>query len=168
MKKKSMAERLRSYNILSYIKVGLVLGLVVFVLMDLMGDSTSNAKIDTVAQAVYKASGFEDVEQAPNRSVKRFYGLDPQDYEGVVLYAPKDNMDVNEILIVKLASTDQATSVEDAINERLETQQKSFDGYGVEQTKLLKDHVLQVKGNYILYAVGENADKMQTAFLNSL
>ncbi len=168
MKKQSMAEKLRSYNSLTYIKMVLVLGLLVFVIMDLRGDATSNAKIDTVAQAVYKASGFEDVEQAPNRNVKRFYGLDPQDYKGVVLYAPKDNMDVNEILIVKLANTDQASSVEDAINERLKTQQKSFDGYGVEQTKLLKDHVLQVKGNYILYAVGENADKMQTAFLNSL
>ena len=160
--------RFRAEDILTYIKMALILGLLIFIIWDLRGEKTSNAKIDKVQEAVYQASGLENVEQAPNRTVKRLYGLDPQDYDGLVLYAPQSNMDVNEILIVKLSNTDQASGVEDAINERLETQEKSFDGYGVEQTKLLKDHVLQVQGNYILYAVGENASKMQAAFLNSL
>ena len=155
-------------KLLPYIKIALVLGWLIFIIFDLRDDPTSDAKIENVAKAAFEASGLQDVEQAANRIVKRFYGLDPQDYAGVVLYAPKDNMDVNEILIVKLASTEQAGTVEKAITERLETQQKSFAGYGAEQTKLLKDHVLQIKGNYILYAVGENASKIQAAFLNSL
>jgi hypothetical protein len=154
-------------NVLTYIKAALVIGLLVFIIMDLREEPTSTAKIEDVAQAVLKASGL-DVEEASNRSIKRFYGLDPQDYEGIVLYAPQDNMDVNEILIVKLSDVSQAQTVEDAIEDRLATQEKSFEGYGATQTKLLKDHVLKVRGNYILYAVGENAQSIQKAFLNSL
>ena len=154
-------------KVLSYIKVALVIGLLVFIVMDLRDDPTSTAKIEDVAQAVLKASGL-DVEEASNRSIKRFYGLDPQDYDGIVLYAPQDNMDVNEILIVKLSDVSQTSAVEEAIEERLSTQEQSFEGYGATQTKLLKDHVLKVRGNYVLYAVGENAQNIQKAFLNSL
>lgn len=153
---------------LSYIKIGLILLLAVFIGWDLRSESVSSAKLEDVEAAVVKAAGFQDAEPAANRMIRRFYGLNPRDFDGAVLYAPSDNMDVHEILIVKLADLSQSQTVQDAIEERLATQKKSFEGYGVEQTKLLNDHVLQVSGNYILYAVGEHAADARTAFLNSL
>ena len=100
--------------------------------------------------------------------VKRFYGLNPKDYEGAILYAPSDNMDAKELFLIKLTDVSQSDAVQDAIEERLDTQKKSFEGYGAEQTKLLNDHVLEVKGNYILYYVGGNTSKVRQAFLDSL
>ena len=82
--------------------------------------------------------------------------------------APKDNMDVNELLIVKLKDTSQSKAVESAIRQRLDTQLKSFEGYGAEQTALLEAHKLQVKGNYIFFMVGDRAAAAQKAFLKSL
>ena len=62
----------------------------------------------------------------------------------------------------------QKKQVLEAIRERLNTQLKSFEGYGAEQTALLKKHVLLEKGNFVLYAVGEHAADAQEAFVKSL
>lgn len=152
----------------AYIKIALVVILLVFVILDMASDPISNAEIETVAENVVKAAEFEGMEQAEPRMVKRFYGLNPKDYEGAVLYAPVDNMDAHELFLVKLHDVSQMKSVQDAIEERLNTQLKSFEGYGAEQTALLKKHVLQKKGNYVLYVVGEHADDVQKAFVESL
>ena len=77
-------------------------------------------------------------------------------------------MDAHELFLVKLKDDTQKRTVEDAIEERLNTQLKSFEGYGAEQTALLEGHVLSDKGNYMLYIVGEYAEDAQKAFAESL
>lgn len=151
-----------------YIKIALVVLLLIFIIADVSLEQSSSADIKTVAAQVAKTAGADVDAVAEDRMIKRFYGLNPKDYEGAVLYAPKDNMDVNEIFIVKLKDESQAKSVEESIRKRLDTQLKSFEGYGVEQTALLKAHVLEVRGNYIFYMVGEKAGNTKKAFLESL
>lgn len=153
---------------LSYIKIVLAVLLLIFIIADVSFDQSSGTDIKTVAVQVAKAAEIDVDAAAEERMIKRFYGLNPKDYEGAVLYAPKDNMDVNEIFIVKLKDKSQVKSVEEAIQKRLDTQLKSFEGYGAEQTALLKAHILEVRGNYIFYMVGEKAGNTQKAFLESL
>ena len=155
-------------NYYTYIKIALVVLLLGFIVFDMRRDPISNAQIDTVEKAVVSVSDFKDASPSENRMVKRFYGLNPKDYEGAILYAPSDNMDAKELFLIKLTDVSQSDAVQDAIKERLDTQKKSFEGYGAEQTKLLNDHVLEVKGNYILYYVGGNTSKVRQAFLDSL
>lgn len=152
----------------THIKIVLTVLLLIFILADMTKEKFSKADIETVAGNTVKAAGFEEAEPAEGRMVKRFYGLNPKDYEGAVLYAPKDNMDVNELFIVKLKNEAQKEEVEAAIEERLDTQLKSFEGYGAEQVALLNKHVLEVRGNYIFYMVGGNVKDARKAFLNSL
>lgn len=152
----------------THIKKIFIVLLAVFILFDLFGDRTSKADINAVADETAKAAGFDDMTRAENRMMKRFYGVNPKEYEGAVLYAPQDNMDVHELFIVKLKDVSQQETIERAIEERLDTQIKSFEGYGAEQVALLQKHVLEVKGNYVFYMVGENAQAARKAFLNSL
>lgn len=152
----------------TYIKISLVLLLLVFIIFDVSSDKVSKTDIETVKSEVNKVSGFADVPEAENRLIKRFYSLDPGNYEGMILYAPQDDMAVDEMLIVKLKDVSQQEEVQLAIEERLDTQLKSFEGYGAEQVALLNKHVLSVEGNYIFYMVGENAQEAQKAFLESL
>lgn len=152
----------------AYIKIALAVVLVLFIFFDLSNEPDSSAQIETVAENVVKAAGLQSSKPAEARMVKRFYGLNPKDYEGAILYAPVDNMDAHELFLVKLKDDTQKKTVEDAIEERLDTQLKSFEGYGAEQTALLEKHVLSVKGNYVLYIVGEYAQEAQEAFAESL
>ncbi len=151
-----------------YIKYALAALLLLFAVLDMANDPISSAGIESVAKQVVKAAEFQGMEQAEARMVKRFYGLNPKDYEGAVLYAPIDNMDAHEMFLVKLKDNSQKKQVQDAIRERLDTQLKSFEGYGAEQTALLKKHVLLEKGNFVLYVVGEHASDAQEAFVKSL
>lgn len=155
-------------RIFSIVKAALLVLLLVFIVWDLRGDSLSDADPQKVAEAVAKAGGFGEISPAEARMIKRFYGVNPNDYEGAVLYAPADNMDAHELFVVKMKDVSQKEALEKAINERLDTQLKSFEGYGAEQTALLKKHVLLVQGNFALYVVGEKATDAQKAFLDSL
>ena len=52
---------------------------------------------------------------------------------------------------------------------RLQTQRNTFEGYGVEQFDLLTNHyVLQLQGNYILFAVGDFSADALAAFRGAL
>ena len=142
--------------------------LVVFIVALLGADKTSEAKIEAVEKAVEKEVPLTGMHSVQSQMVKRLYGLNVNDYEGVVLYISDSNMGAEELLIVKLADTSQAEAVESAVQTRIENQENSFEGYGVEQYQLLQEHVLDVEGNYVFFMVHKDAQKAQKAFLNSL
>ena len=73
-------------------------------------------------------------------------------------------MSVNEILVVKLKDKSQAETVEKAAEKRLSTQKSSFEGYGVEQTKLINSAVLDSRGYYVMLTISEDADAIYAAF----
>ena len=77
-------------------------------------------------------------------------------------------MGVKELLIVRLEDDSQADVVETAAQKRLDTQKKSFEGYGAAQTKLISSAVLESRGDYVLMAVTGKADAVQTAYRKSL
>ena len=160
--------RIWKENWLSFIRYGMLMLLVVFIVALLGADKTSETKIETVEKAVEKVVPLTGMHSVQSQMVKRLYGLNVNDYEGVVLYISDSNMGAEELLIVKLADTSQAEAVESAVQTRIENQENSFEGYGVEQYQLLQEHVLDVEGNYVFFMVHKEAQKAQKAFLNNL
>ena len=150
------------------IRIAMVAVLLVFMIYLQVGAKESDAAIGDVAGAVVNTLDTSTMEESANRKFKKFYGLNAGDYEGVVLYAPISNMDAEELLIVKLKNSSQAETVRAAIEKRLETQKSSFEGYGIEQYDLLENHILDIRGNYILYVVHSDANKALQAFRDSL
>ncbi len=133
------------------------------------GERESDAALDDVTAAVVAQLDTSNVQPADNQMIKRLYGLQPSDYEGVCLYYPSSNMDAEELLIVKLQDAAQQQSVLDAVERRLQTQKNSFDGYGIEQFDLLENHsVVQAQGNYILFVVSARSEAAKQAFLDAL
>ena len=144
--------------------------LTVFLLIFLVGSAPdTNISLEEL-EAVTAPQLLEgEAQKADERMLRRLYGLNPSDYAEIVLYYPASNMGVEELLLVKLNDSTQAESVEAAIETRLAAQKQSFDGYGVEQTALLNNNaVTEVRGRYILFAVGVNAQAIRQAFLDAL
>ena len=119
-------------------------------------------------QNILQAADLSTMQAADARTLKRLYGLDKGTYEEFVLYTSTDSMDVKEILLVKTENDSQADAVEQAITKRIEAQRQNFDGYGVEQMKLIGDAEPLVKGNYVFFAISPGAESMKKAFLDSL
>ena len=132
-------------------------------------DPISDADPAAVREAVTAYLEPETVLEADNQMIRRLYGLDPAAYDACVLYYPATNMGAEELLLVKLADTAQAEPVRTAIEKRLQTQKNTFDGYGIEQYDLLSSHaVVEVRGNWVLFAVDADSDDLRQAFLAAL
>lgn len=94
--------------------------------------------------------------QATVLDFKRIFGLNAEDYEGIAYFKPVSQMDVEELLIVKVKSEEQMESLEEAADERIENQKKSFDGYGAAQCVLFGKSDCQEKRKFpvLLHVAG--------------
>lgn len=151
-----------------WIKTALIVCLVLFVAWMLMsGESESDADVGAVEAAVASV-GLGSMKKSDDLTVKKVFGINAGDYEGVVYYKGEGIMDVNELLIVKLKSVSQASDVKKAAQNRLDEQIKNFTNYGTDQIDLLNQGVVVSRGNYVFYTVSENSDKLKSAFVGAL
>ncbi len=154
-------------DIINILKYGMLLVIIVYIAV-LLAAQGGDASAETVKGNVLSAADTEGMQEADAQDFKRYYGLNANDYEEVILFLPKDVMGVDELLIVRVKGGSQAEAVKEAAEKRLDTQTESFEGYGAEQTKLLKSAVLEERGSYVFMAVGKDADKAYAAFKKSL
>ena len=96
--------------------------------------------------------------------LRRLYGLDRTELDDVMLYYPASSMGAEELLLVKMKDTSQKEAVQAAIETRRETQIGNFDGYGAEQTAMLENSIVEVRGNYALFVSAADPAKVQEAF----
>ncbi|NLK95487.1 MAG: DUF4358 domain-containing protein [Clostridiales bacterium] len=106
--------------------------------------------------------------EGDNKSFKRFYGLNMDDYKDVILYLPSSTMEVSELLIIKVNDTSQIDSIEECINKRIESQENSFKDYAPEQYSIIKQNEISIKGNYVFLAISENGAEMKEKFIESI
>jgi len=102
------------------------------------------------------------------KDIKRFYGLNANDYTETLIYVPSNYMDVSEMLIVKAKDSAQLDAVEDAVEARVAKQLESFGGYGPDQCALLDNYELKIMGNTLFYCVSPNAATLKEAFIKSM
>ena len=62
----------------------------------------------------------------------------------------------------------QIESLEDSIDSRINYQLQSFSGYGPQQCALVDDYELKTKGDFVFFAISENANEIKEAFLDSI
>lgn len=128
----------------------------------------SQTEFSVMTEAVTSVADLSSMQQADDQMIKRLYGLDPDEYEGVLLYYPTTNMGAEELLLVKLSDTTQQETVRTAMDNRIASQKASFDGYGVDQYEMLEQSVIEVRGNYMLLIVASDTAPVRQAFLNAL
>ncbi len=119
----------------------------------------------SVAQLLHEASD-RDMSQISDMGVK--YIFDFRDPSETNRTPDRDVPGAEELLLVRLRSTAQQDAVSAAVEARLAAQRSSFDGYGVEQMELLSRCVVEIRGNYVLFVVGADAQAVRQAFLDAL
>ena len=144
-------------DIINTCKYLMVIALIAYVVLLVSGEGDNTVSVDTIQKNIEKSVSLKGMKKGSSQDLKKYYGLNANDYAGTMLYIPDDVMSVNEILVV-----------EKAVEERLSTQKKSFEGYGVKQTRLLHSAIDETRGYYILLAVSKDADRIEAAFKNSI
>ena len=146
-----------------------VLVAVVSLIIMFGGNTVSSADPAEVEAAVTAQIDMTNMLPGDNQLIKRFYGLDPSQFEACILYYPTTNMMAEELLIVKLSDLSQQEAVRSAVEARIATQKNTFEGYGVEQFEMLSNNaVVEVRGNYILFVVNSASAAARDAFLRAI
>lgn len=157
--------KLDMINLLKYLMVAL---LIVYVVFLVLREGNNTVSVDTIEKNITKVVKMNGMKKGTSQDLKKYYGLNANDYEGMSLYIPDDVMSVNELLVIKVKDESQTETIEKAVEKRVDTQEKSFEGYGVEQTKLIHSAIIDTRGHYVLLAVSKDADRMDTAFKKSI
>lgn len=161
-----MKEKIYLMRIIKRLSLG---ALVFLMVLKFTGNRVSHAPMQKVQKETLKYVDAAKMQEGTPQMIKRLYGLNPKDFEGICLMYPKTNMGAEEVLIVKIRDVNgQQDKVKEAVEKRLETQKKNFDGYGTYQYGMLKQSRIVVKGNYILFISGKNPGKVEEAFLKAL
>lgn len=162
-----MERKLKRINITFIVlEVAAVIGLIVFILCVSGKNVREDAALSELSEAVYTVIDSENgFSLSDSMGFRKYYGLDANEYEDMLLYLPASNMDAAELLIVVMRDESQSEELNAAMNKRLEQQKKVFESYGVEQMGILNQAVICVRGRYGLFAVCEDADEVKTAFL---
>ncbi len=142
--------------------------LALYIVLILVMNRGSSAPFDQIRDAVLAVADTEAMQETNERDFKKLYGLNKNDYEEICSYYSNETMAVEELLLVRTEDESKMQAIQEAAEERIETQIQSFQGYGEEQTKLLKDAVLLKKGNLFLMAVAPDADEIRQAFMAAL
>ncbi len=146
------------------VKVLLIVWLFVMITGFVGRNSVNDVDFDTFVNSIIKDEYKTGMVECSTLKIKEVYGINKDECEGCVLYMAEDTMDVREILVIKASKESQTEIFKTSIEQRLEKQKQSFDGYGVEQTKLLNDSVIKIKGKYVMFVVNENAHEFENAF----
>jgi hypothetical protein len=140
-------------------QVGAVLLLVLIIVLLLWQKEPADISLDVVEEQMGFDTSSYAMEKAGTMRLKRAFGINGADYDEVLYYTPSNTMSVEEFLMIKVENEGQLESIRNAMESRLETQQKAFDGYGTDQMALLEDAVIYQTGPYICFLVSEDANQ---------
>lgn len=151
------------------IKAAFVAILVAFLVFIISGASAKDVDLAVVNKNLKSSTDITKLmEKASARDLKQFIGIDAHDYNQVIYYRNITALAVDELLIVKAEESSQLSSVEGAVNERISSQIKTYESYGPEQVKLLKNAIQLKKGNYYFYCTADKADEYEEVLLNAV
>ena len=145
----------------------LIVLLAVVLIRQTAGNRASGTPFEDMAAAIRQNVDLEPMSEGDNQMLKRLYGLDGADLDGVMLYYPASSMGAEELLLVKLEDPSQQEIVKGAMESRRGEQLSNFDGYGAEQTAMLENSVIEVKNNYALFVSAQDPAKVREAFLKA-
>ena len=122
---------------------------------------------DVMADAVLTATDVSRMTLGDAHDLKRYYGLNEADYEGVLFYYASYGMEADELLLVKCKEAGETEEVEAACRHRLEDRSADFAGYAPEAEGLIEQAKIVSRGDYVLVSVSRENQNVARAFRNA-
>lgn len=144
----------------SYAVLLLILGYIALLMIYVSGSNRSFSEMESSMEKVIDTTGMKKLD---GQMLKRNFGLNSTDYEGVMYYSSESSIDAEEVLMICVKKSSQTEQVTDAVEQRLQERKKDFEGYLPEQEKLLEEAQTSVRGNYIFYVVSSKASEYRAA-----
>jgi hypothetical protein len=93
-----------------------------------------------------------------------FFGLDPADFKKIIIRIGAESILADEIVICEAKDEEATARIKKGLEEHLQNQINSFKTYIPAEYDKLKDVTVNIKGNYIYYAVSSSAETINGIF----
>ena len=128
-------------------------------------DTTSKEpSIDEIDQNINDDVDISNMVESDSDKLEKLYDIDIDKVENFKLYTAKTNIEANELLILKVKNEEDIGDIKEDINDRIESQTNSFKDYLPDEYFLIEKHVLKSNGNYIIFIISEEAEKIESLF----
>ncbi|WP_297416841.1 DUF4358 domain-containing protein [Clostridium sp.] len=120
-----------------------------------------DVSIEKIKSDIVQATDVSTMVEDDGSRLKKLYGINKRDVEDFVLYAPKSNMEANEILILKTKSKDDLKSLQAKVNDRVKKQSDSFKNYEQTQYGIISNYVLEQKEQYLILVISKDSKSIK-------
>lgn len=131
------------------------------------GTGKSKTAEVSVSQVIDKVKQSEDIskmQECNAEKLKKLYGIDSETLSGFALYTAASNIKADELLVIKVKDTKDIDAIKSKISERIEKQAQSFKDYLPDEYSIIEKHVLKDKGEFILFDISKDSDKVEASF----
>ena len=110
---------------------------------------------------VFEGYAEEDiVVEIDSSTIYNNYNINTNSLEGYISYGPISYMNVQELTVFKEDDKDKRIEIKNEINEYINKKILTFGGYGEAQVELLKNSVVEIKGDYVFCIILDNSDEV--------
>lgn len=128
----------------------------------LAGCGGTNFDADSAVKQLMSAGIFDETLTEVSSSVtQKRLSLSEEDIESCTSYAGTKAV-VDEIVLVKVSSSDAAERVKTALDRHIETQKKSYSSYRPDEVPKLDSAVIVSEGGYVILVVSKDSGKAQS------
>lgn len=119
------------------------------------------ASITDINREIKKTVDVSNMVNGDGKTLRKLYGINKEEVDKFLLYAPKSNMDADEILILKIKSQDDLKAIKEKVQSRIDKQEKSFMQYRPKEYEIIKKCVLKEEGEYLIFIISKDSSMIE-------
>lgn len=116
--------------------------------------------IDEIKKVFEEYAKENIVTEIDSSTIYNNYNINTNSLEGYISYGPITYMNVQELTVFKEDDKDKRIEIKNKINEYINKKILTFQGYGEAQVELLKNSVVEIKGDYVFCIILDNSDEV--------
>ena len=116
--------------------------------------------IDEIKKVFEEYAKEDIVTEIDSSTIYNNYNINTNSLEGYISYGPISYMNVQELTVFKEEDKDKRIEIKNKINEYINKKILTFQGYGEAQVELLKNSVVEIKGDYVFCIILDNSEEV--------
>lgn len=152
----------------------LIIGIIILIVVIVIGgylflnkqDENIQINIEELATQISQSGSFEDsIAKVDNEIVMEAYGFSNEEINEIVSYQGSGATS-EELVILQATDKSQLNSIKDKISNRLTERKEAFESYLPEEVFKIDDHLLDIKGNYVILCISNDSSKVEEVINN--
>ncbi len=129
---------------------------------------TSVPGLEVISAAAQSSVNQGDFSPGNGQELKKNYGINERDTDGIFYLSPKTQMDASEILILKLKNPADGEKLMASAGKRAVKRADMFRSYKPGEALILDNSINEVKSGFFIFIAHKSADEIMSSIEKSM